>query len=151
MSHTTRIKGIKIMDVVALEAAIKELSERGMKISLLKDATPRSYYTGSGRTQEGMGKADYVVKLDSSRYDIGLYKQDDGSYEARTDFWGTDVEKVLGARASKPENKEQAKLGKLYQAYGIHAAIGQARKKGLTVRRVPGTNGEEKLVLTGFA
>ena len=57
----------------------------------------------------------------------------------------------MGAQATKKENTVQAKLGKLYQAYGIHAAMIQARAKGLNVRRVAGTKGEEKLVLTGFA
>lgn len=98
-----------------------------------------------------MGKADFVIKLDNSKYDVGLYRQEDGTYEARTDFWGQHVERVLGAPASKPENAVQAKLGKLYQAYGIQAAMSQARSKGLNVRRVAGQNGEEKLVLTGFA
>lgn len=147
MSHTTEIKGIKIVDIAALTAAVSELRAKGIGISLLKDAVPRAYYD----QQQGMGKADYVIKLDNAKYDVGLYRQEDGTYEARTDFWGGHVEHVLGAKASKPENAVQAKLGKLYQAYGIAAATNQARAKGLNVRRVDGANGEAKLVLTGFA
>jgi hypothetical protein len=135
------------MDIVALEAAVKELAASGLKISLVKDATPRAFYSN----QAGMGKADYVVKLLDASYDIGLYKQEDGSYQPRTDFFGGSVVKVLGAQASKKENAEQAKLGKLMQMYGIHAATMKAKKQGLTVRRVTGNDGVVKLTVAGFA
>ena len=147
MSHTTSIKGIKIVDIRALESAINELAKGGMKISLQKGGTPRAYY----QNQSGMGQADYVVKLPDAAYDIGLYKQDDGSYEPRTDFFAGSVEKLLGAKASKPENRDQARLGKLLQLYGIHAATEKAKKQGYTVRRQEGKDGEIKLVIAGFA
>lgn len=98
-----------------------------------------------------MGHAEFVVQLDDSPYDIGLYKQDDGTYEARTDFWGGHVQQVLGAQASKPEKAEQARMGKLFQMYGIHAATEAAKRKGLAVRRIQGENGKIKLEVTGAA
>ncbi len=147
MSHTTKIAGIKITEVSALRKAITELAKSGVKIELLENAVPRAYY----QNQQGMGKADFVVKLADAAYDIGLYKQADGSYEPRTDFFGGSVERVLGAKASKKENMDQARLGKMMQLYGIHAATEKATKQGYSVRRQAGKDGEMKLVLTGFA
>lgn len=147
MSHTTSIGGIKIANIDALEAAIAELANAGIKCSLVADSTPRAYF----KDQQGMGRADYVIKLDNSRYDIGLYKQEDGSYEPRTDFWGGDVAKLLGGTAGAPEREQQAQLGKLFQMYGVHAATLEARRSGKMVRRVnDDVTGQIKLVVTGF-
>ncbi len=147
MSHTTKIAGIKITEVSALRKAVTELAKSGIRIELLENAKPRAYSEG----QAGMGVADFVIKLADATYDIGLYKQADGSYEPRTDFYNGSVERVLGAQASKKENAIQAKLGKLMQMYGIHAATEKATKQGYSVRRQAGKDGELKLVLTGFA
>ncbi len=147
MSHTTAIKGIMIQNIAALRATIEELNEKGIKCSLLENEIPRAYY----QNQQGLGKADFVIKLDAARYDIGLYKNDAGAYEARTDFWGGDVAKILGGKASAPEHQEQSQLGKLFQTYGIQAATMEARRQGKMVRRVTNEEtGDIKLVLTGF-
>lgn len=146
MSHTSTIKGIKITNIAALEAALKELTENGTKLTLIKDATPRAFYPD----QKGLGKADYVIKIHAAPYDIGLYKQDDGSYEPRTDFWQKHVEKVLGVPAASPEKADQAKLGKLFQMYAVCAATAVARSQGKMVRRINGTDGKVKLEITGY-
>lgn len=147
MSHTTAIKGIAIQNIEALRAAITDLNEKGIKCSLVADATPRAFY----QNQQGLGKADFVIQLEASRYDIGLYKNEAGVYEARTDFWGQDVEKLLGGKASSPEHKQQAQLGKLFQSYGVRAAMDQVRKEGKQCQRIENAEtGEVKLVITGF-
>lgn len=145
MSHTTSIKAVKIQSITALQAAIAELAASGIKISLTANATPRAYF----ENQAGMGKADFVVNIPGAAYDVGLYKTEDGSYEARSDFFGGSVSRVLGATATKPEYREQAQLGKLYQMYGVHAATEAARKKGHSVRRITAADGTIKLELTG--
>lgn len=145
MSHTTAIKAVKITSLTALKAAITTLAQNGMKISLQEGGVPRAYYPD----QPGMGHADFVIKLGGCPYDIGLYKQDDGSYEPRTDFFRGHVESVLGAKASSPEYAEQAKLGRLFQAYAIESTCETARKKGLQARRILGEDGTIKLELTG--
>ncbi len=148
MSHTTTIRGIKITDVNALNGAVKELAKGGMKIALLKDAKPRSYSTN----QSGMGVADYVIQLGDATYDVGLYKQEDGSYQPRTDFYNGSVARVLGGKASKKGNEAQAQLGKLFQMYGVVAATNKARLQGYTVRRmVNKESGQIKLEVMGFA
>ena len=145
MSHTAVVKAIAIQSIAALNAAIAELNKTGVQCTLTPNATPRAYYSN----QTGMGPADYVIGLKNSRYDIGLYKTDNG-YEARTDFWGGDVEKVLGAAASSPEKRDQARMGKLFQLYGVHAAMEEARRKGLMARRQTGSDGKEQVIVTGY-
>jgi hypothetical protein len=140
------VKSIAITSVEALQAAINELNTLGVKCSLVANATPRAFYSN----QQGLGKADYVIKLDNSRYDVGLYKNAEGGYEVRTDFWGEDVKNQLGAVASAPGKAEQAKLGKLFQAYGIHAAMQEARRKGLQASRQKGADGKEQVIITGY-
>lgn len=145
MSHTATVKAIKIVSIPALRAAIAELAASGVRCSLIENATPRAYFAN----QAGMGAADFVIKLDDSPYDIGVYKTADGSYETRTDFFSGKVEKILGAKARSPESCDQAKMGKLFQMYGVCAATEAARKKGLMVKRVVKTDGTIALELTG--
>jgi len=146
MSHTASIKATKIQSISALRAAVQELNERhGIKCSLLERAKPRAYFAD----QAGMGLAPYVLHLADCKYDIGFYEDPKGGYEARTDFWSGHVEKVLGVEACSITGREQAKLGKMFQAYGIHAAMEQARKQGYSVRRQAGKDGAEQLVITG--
>lgn len=145
MSHTSSITAIKITSIPALQAAVAELNSSGVPCSLVANAKPRAFF----ENQQGMGNAEYVLKLDKAKYDIGLYKQEDGSYQARTDFWGGSVEGCLGSKASKPENAEQAKMGRLFQLYGVHAATLEARRKGLSVRRITKPDGLIQLELTG--
>lgn len=131
-----------------MRAAVQELNDRhGIKCSLVENTTPRAYFAD----QAGLGKAPLILRLDDCKYDIGFYPDGAGAYEARTDFWNGHVEKVLGAPACSVASKEQAKLGKMFQAYGIHAAMQQARKQGYTVRRQAGKDGAEQLIVTGVA
>lgn len=146
MSHTATVKSIKIQSISALRGAIQELAQSGIKCSLLENAVPRAYFGN----QAGMELAPYVVKLTDSPYDIGLYRQADGSYETRTDFFAGHIERLLGTVARTPEATEQAKMGKLFQMYGLYAATEAAKKKGLMVQRVSKSDGTMTLVLTGL-
>lgn len=146
MSHTTKITATKITSISALRTAVAHLASTGIACSLTDGGKPRAFYSN----QEGMGEADHVMTLEKSRYDIGFYKQADGSYEPRTDFWGGDVEKILGAPASDPQYKDQAKLGKLFAEYAVAATIEQARNNGKMVQRVDRADGVTQLVLTGY-
>lgn len=147
MSHTTSIKGIVIQDVAALKSAVKEMAKNGIKIELAEDATPRAYYSN----QQGLGKAAFVLKLADAKYDVGLYASKDASgktvYEARTDFWGGSVENVLGVPAKSPEQRDQAKLGKFFQMYGLHAVEGSLRSQGKMFQRTTDKDGRIKLTV----
>ncbi len=144
MSHTATVQSIKIQSVSALRAAITELAQSGIRCSLIENATPRAYFPN----QVGMGQAEFVVKLEDSPYDIGLYKIGN-EYEARTDFHAGHISKVLGAPASSLASRQQAQMGKLFQMYGVHAATEAARAKGHMVNRVVRANGKIALEVTG--
>jgi Protein of unknown function (DUF1257) len=142
MSHTTTISTLLLSDETAIRAAIAELSSKGVKCELLENAVPRAYYDNQ------MGQADMVVKLDNSRYDVGLYKKADGTFEAKADFWGKDVEKALGANPAKDDNATQAKLGKFFSLYAAHAATRKAVQQGYSVRRIDKADGGIQLQVT---
>ena len=141
MSHTTTVSEIVISDVAALQSAVAELKERGLDIDLVEQTKPRAY----SKNQPGMEHpAPYTIRVNTGRYDVGLYVNSNGSgYEARADFFGQDVERVLGVRSMG--DGDQARLGKLYQMYAVHAATRQAMMKGYQVQRSEGENGAIQL------
>ena len=145
MSHTSSIGSVKITDLTSLQNAIDELVAKGIKMRLVRNATPRAFYAN----QQGMGPADMVIVLDDAPYDIGLYKTEDGAYEARTDFWGGHVERVLGGKATNDSRRDQAKLGRLFQSYGVHATMQAARRRGQQARRIDHADGSVTLEITG--
>ena len=147
MSHTTAITAVVISDVNALQAAINELASEGVKCSLLENCKPRAYSSG----QEGMGTAPYVVKLNDATYDVGLYDNGDGGFEARTDFWNGSVEKVLGVETNVNEEREQARLGKLFQRYAVCATENHAALNGYSTTRSQKEDGTLQLVMTQAA
>lgn len=142
MSHTTTIKNLLITDQSALRAAIVELQGQGVECDLLEDMIPRGYY----ENQSGLEKAPLVLRLQDSRYDIGFYPNEEQTgLEARTDFFGGDIERQLGVKPGKGDDREQAKMGKLYQLYAIHAATAAAVRQGHAVNRVNNADGSVQL------
>lgn len=142
MSHTTTIDSVTIKDVNALRSAVEELKRNGVNCDLVEDQIPRAYYS----SQAGMdSKAPFVVKLNDSRYDVGLYSDGKGGFEARADLFGGDISRSLGAKAQKGENTQQAAMGKLFQTYAIHAATRKAASQGYSVQRVTQDDGTVQL------
>ena len=142
MSHTTTIRNVLITDVSALRAAVAELKQQGVQCDLLENMIPRGYYD----SQAGLEKAPLVLRLPDSRYDVGFYEteQKEG-FEARTDFFGGDVQKILGVTPGENDDREQAKMGKLYHLYAIHAATQAAVRQGHAVNRVNNADGSVQL------
>ena len=141
MSHTTSINSIVISDVDALRSAITELNREGVQCELLENMIARAYSS----TQAGMTEpADYVLKMEKSIHDVGLYKTDNG-YEARCDFWNGQIERQLGVTPAEGEDRNQARLGKLYQKYAIHAASRKATQQGYSVSRINNRDGSVQL------
>lgn len=146
MSHTTEISGIVFRDVEALTLAVNEMAANGIKCSLVANATPRAYY----ENQQGLGKADYVLTLKDSPYDVGFYKDEKkGGFVARTDLFMGHVAKVLGV-TDKSAAPAQAALGRLYSTYAVHATMRQAARGGQTVRRINNPDGSVRLAVTGY-
>ena len=148
MSHTSEISSVVFSDVVALAAAVAELNSKGIKCSLTKGGTPRAYYAN----QAGMGAADYVLRLDNCRFDIGFYMdKEKKGLVARTDLFAGHVQQVLGAPKRGTETDAQAAMGKLFQTYAICAATRKAVQQGRTVSRVNAPDGSVRLVIGGFS
>lgn len=144
MSHTTEIDAVEIIDIAALQAAVNELAASGINCQLVENVVPRAYYN------DQLPKAEYVLKLNDSDYDIGFYKRENGKgYNTRCDFFNRKVEGVLGATCGQDEDAGMAKLGKLYQSYAIHAATHAAVQQGYSVQRVNQPSGAVQLVVTG--
>lgn len=147
MSHTTEINDVVFTDITALQAAVNELASKGVKCSLQKGGTPRAFYL----SQQGMGPADYVLKLHDCPYDVGFYTDSaKKGMVARTDLFSGRVAAVLGVPAQAGENAARAAMGKLYQTYAIHAATRKAAAQGLTVKRLNNTDGSVKLIVSGY-
>lgn len=137
MSHTTTINNVEITDLVALAAAIMELKNNGVDCELLENAVPRAYY----QTQQGMGKAPFVLKLNKSRYDVGFYKKEESAgYEARCDLFGRDIQNLLGF--------DKNPLGKLMRHYSACAITRKAVQQGYYVNRINRTDGSIQLQVT---
>ena len=143
MSHTTSIGSVVISDISALNAAIRELKAEGVNCELLENAVPRAYY----EDQPDMGLAPIVVKLNDATYDVGLYDNGKGGFEARTDFYGGSVERELGTKQFEDGEREQAKLGKLFQRYAVCAAENHASMNGYVAQRDLKADGTIQLVL----
>lgn len=145
MSHTSEITDIVFSDIAALRLAIADLQRAGIKCTLLEKAKPRAYYSN----QEGMGEAPYVIQLSDAMYDVGLYPNPAGKgYIARTDLFMGSVCNVLGVKATAKESPGQAALGRLNQAYALHATVRQATAQGYKVSRLTAPDGTIKLTLT---
>lgn len=144
MSHTTEIGDIVFSDIQALTAAVNEMAGKGVKCSLIKGGTPRAFY----QNQQGMGAAEYVLRLEDCPYDIGFYRDNaKKGLVARTDLFAGHVSRVLGVQANSNESAAQAALGKLNQTYAIHAATRKAVQQGMTVKRVNNADGSVRLVV----
>lgn len=138
MSHTTTISSIALVSQSAIRGAISDLKSQGIRCELLEKATPRAYY----KDQPGMGEADFVIQLQDSRYDVGLYRNNKGQYEARADLFAGEISRVLGAeRSSDDVPQEQAALGKFFQAYTTRAVEEQASNEGYIVNRSMNADG----------
>ena len=148
MSHTSTIKGVTIRDVHALRAACNELkNKQGVNLTLAENVTPRAYYS-NGRQQGMEQPAPFVIQLHNGRYDVGLYKTEDGKgYEARCDLWGGDISKDLGVTDSKCTDQNQRALGKLYNLYSVHAAMRAAAAQGQQVERLDRADGSVQLMV----
>ena len=147
MSHTTTVNSVTLVSKSAIQAAVRDLKGLGIKCDLLENAVPRAYYSN----QAGMGEADMVLKLNDAQYDVGLYKNDKGHYEARTDFFAGSVGRVLGVATTGQASGEQAQLGKFFQAYATRAVEEQALSQGYMVNQARNADGTIVMTLTSAA
>lgn len=149
MSHTSTITGVAIKNRAAIEAAVAHLQSKGVKVSLKENVKPRAYFNN----QAGMETpADLCLQLD--KYDVGLYLQEDGTYEARFDAWANHVARHLGSEelAKNPAlGKNHAHhVGKFLQEYATAVTILEAQADGRMVERIDEPDGKIKLTIMGY-
>lgn len=155
MSHTTTIKKTLITDIKALEKAVEQLNKEGVSCSLVKNGKPRMYYPDQLKKDTGKETAPYVVKLHGGKYDVAFTATEDGkAYAPVFDEWGGHVGGQLGAACALPtdaDGRTQHQIGRLMQAYAVHAAKRAAQAKGYSVRNHSiDADGNVKLVLAGI-
>jgi len=147
MSHTSKISTVEIRDIHALRAACDELRTRqGVNLRLEENVVPRAYFPDQADMTEA---ADYVVRLPDISYDVGLYRNAEGTgYEARADLFMDEVQSQLGCGRVDGATHEQRALGKLFNLYSVHAAMRAAVAQGLPVQRIDKEDGEVQLVVS---
>jgi hypothetical protein len=136
MSHTTTIKGVPLKSVSAIRSAVNNLAAKGINIGLAENAVPRMYYSDQFKRDTGKSRAELVLQLPGSKYDVGLSLQEDGTYQPVLDTWAGSVSGQIGATCpvpSSPEGRAQHAIGQFMQEYAKEAAIEAAVMAGHTV------------------
>lgn len=94
------------------------------------------------------GHCDHAIGIPGEAYELGLQRSGN-AYRLRWDGF-KEWRKDHGGPSKHGLDYYVGKTGSRFlQGYGIAKAEMEARKRGLNVRRVPGSNGSVKLVLTG--
>jgi hypothetical protein len=142
MSHTVQINNVEITNLQALRAAVSELQEKGVPITILENVVPNAYYA----SQAGMNtEAPIVLRSPQAPYDVAFYEKQNvkgqRTYVPTTDVYGGHVQRLYGNKHSP--------LGKLQQLYSVHAVQQQAARKGYRVQRKEQMDGTITLELIG--
>ena len=143
MSHNVLINNIKIASLPALRMAIQELTREGVKISL--DEGTNTFRTYPGQSN----KCDLAIRLPNEPFDIGLVKQQDGSYAPVFDnmLAGNKTISCPWTPGDNRENRDRGSIGKLMQRYSVCAVEYEMNMAGHSVQRVPGADGSIQLMV----
>lgn len=135
MSHTTTLNGLAIKDVQAMRTTVTELQAKGINIVLKENVKPRMYFGNQH------GECAFVLSLPDSKYDVGLERQEDGSFVPVFDEYQGHVGNHLGADQSvcpmpdysNSEDRALHAIGQFSQGYAKNAAINAAAAQGYSV------------------
>ena len=112
MSHFTKVQ-TKINDLVSLKRALDEL---GWKYTHNAEGVTVRGYRGQTTKAE--------LCIDMGKYDIGVVKTEDGSYELTADWWGVETTKGL---------KEEEVVKELNSKYAYQRVIAAVEEQGYTI------------------
>jgi hypothetical protein len=133
MSHFTKLAKTSITSIDAFVAAMSELGltkvERNQKIT--------DY---AGKTID----VDVVIRT-GGRYDIGLQKNDKGTYDAVADWWGIRGERTKGFTDCGTDKQVADKILRLTTKNAITAKY---KRMGFRVNEVVGDDRKIRLELT---
>jgi len=110
MSHVTRVQ-LAVKNLNALAACLKQFDAE-----LVLGQKQFEYFGGAKQ------KCDHAIRVKGTKYEIGLVKQSDGSFDLQCDFWSSGgLGQRFGARGEKLKQAYAAQLAKSYwAAKGYH-------------------------------
>jgi hypothetical protein len=114
MSHFTKCD-LKMTNLEAIKKALEDLAVPFVAETQGQAAVVRGY---RGQT------LDAAIKIDMGKYDIGVVRADDGTFDLVADWWGVETTKGV----SEEEFKNQ-----LSQRYAYHNVKIACEAKGYTV------------------
>ena len=112
MSHFTKV-ATKINDLVALKKALEQL---GWKYRA--DAAGVEVRGWRGQTSRA------EIAIDMGKYDVGVVKQDDGTYALEADWWGVETTRGL---------KEEEVVKELNAKYAYQRVVAAVEEQGYTI------------------
>ena len=133
MSHITTRDGLAIRVPESIANAVAMLQSEGKNIELLTDAVPRMY---NHQQEKDVGICDFVIKVKSGSYDLGLkWIDDEKGFEAIYDTFLGHIAKELGITDRDGiESKDvgQMCIAKFMEAYNADMVINEAAEQGYT-------------------
>ncbi len=112
MSHFTKV-ATKINDLVALKKALDQL---GWKYTHNEQGVTVRGYRGQTLSAE--------LSIDMGKYDIGVVKTEDGTYELVADWWGVETTKGL---------KEEEVAKEINSKYAYQRVLAAVEEQGYTI------------------
>ena len=112
MSHFTKV-ATKINDLVALKKALDQLgwkykaSEQGVEVRGWRGQTTRA-----------------EIAIDMGKYDVGVVKQEDGTYALEADWWGVETSRGL---------TEAEVVKEVNQKYAYQRVVAAVEEQGYTI------------------
>ena len=112
MSHFTKV-ATKINDLVALKKALDQL---GWKYTHNEQGVTVRGYRGQTLSAE--------LSIDMGKYDIGVVKTEEGTYELVADWWGVETTKGL---------KEEEVAKEINAKYAYQRVVAAVEEQGYTI------------------
>ena len=112
MSHFTKV-ATKINDLVALRKALDQL---GWKYKHAEAGVEVRGWRGQ------MSKAE--IAIDMGKYDVGVVKQEDGTYALEADWWGVETTRGL---------KEEEVAKEINAKYAYQRVVAAVEEQGYTI------------------
>ena len=112
MSHFTKV-ATKVNDLVALRKALDQLgwkykySEQGVEVRGWRGQTSKA-----------------EIAIDMGKYDVGVVKQEDGTYALEADWWGVETTKGL---------KEEEVVKEVNAKYAYQRVLAAVEEQGYSI------------------
>ena len=106
MSHFTKCE-LRMTNMEALKRALDDLAWSYQEAPAEQSATVRGW---RGQT------LDAAISIDMGKYDVGVVKNDQGSYDLTADWWGVETTKGL------TEKEVRDQLSQRYQYHNVKIA-----------------------------